>query len=75
MTAAIVPAGRKAPQVVEIDRNLPIERPEQIGTALAGLSAALAGAIDGADDISLEIDANATGVHYKFRSYRRGAAR
>ena len=42
MTAAIIPAntGRKG-DLVEIDRTLPVEKPEQIGTALAGLSAAL----------------------------------
>ena len=75
MNAAMVPAniGRKG--LVEVDGTLPVETPEQIGTALAGLSAALVQAIDGADDISLEIDANADGVHYRFRSYRRSTSR
>lgn len=63
----------KMPTLVDVERTLPIERPEQIGATLAGISAALVGAVDGADDISLEIDASPTGIRYRFRSYRRSA--
>ncbi|MFD1986818.1 hypothetical protein ACFSOZ_30765 [Mesorhizobium newzealandense] len=73
VVAADIHVGQKSPTVVDVERTLPIENPQQVGTALAGLSAALVAAVDGADDISLEIDANANGVRYRFRSYRRSA--
>ncbi|MER9723125.1 MULTISPECIES: hypothetical protein [unclassified Mesorhizobium] len=77
-TALVVAAEdsrQTAPVIVDVSRNLPIERPEQVGAALAGLSAALVSAVEGADDVSLEIDATTTGIRYRFRSYRRSTGR
>lgn len=74
-SAALVKAntGQKA-ELVEINKTQPVERPEQMGAALAGLSAALIGAVEDADDVSLEIDAGANGIRYRFRAYKRSTS-